>query len=139
MYFACKFMPQHIAFLAYRQITGNGPKICNITKVYYRWRRCCLTHTISLLSINLKNTFYFLVSCMYYIFAMTSIMTCLPMVGDSLQVLCHNIAEILLKVALNTKNQIKSIYDDKCLLYCFLGLMNWYKRQSEKSSSIVQC
>ena len=43
--------------------------------------------------------------------------SCLPMVGSSLPVLltssttktrCHDIAEILLKVPLNTKNQIKS-------------------------------
>jgi len=41
--------------------------------------------------------------------------SCLPMVGGSLRLLPplktgrHDIAEILLKVALNTKNQIKSI------------------------------
>ena len=56
MSFVRKFLPQHIASLAYRQITGNGPKVCYITKVYYRRRRCCLTNTMSLLSINLKNT-----------------------------------------------------------------------------------
>jgi len=52
--------------------------------------------------------------------------SCLPMVGGSFRVLRllpssttktgrHDIAEILLKVALNTKNQIKSIF---CPLYC---------------------
>ena len=114
MYFICKFMPQHIASLAYRQITGNGPKICNIAKVYYRWRRCCLSHTMSLLSINLKNTIWSS-GKLYVLYLHHDLYNDMLAHGrwfspgtpasSTTKTGRHNIAEILLKVALNTKNQ----------------------------------
>ena len=62
------------------------------------------------------------------------ITSCLPMIGCSLRVLLvllplksghHDIAEILLKVALNTKNKIKSnqIIIVLCLCFVFLRLV----------------